>query len=420
LTFAHPNIEPLSLEQFDDSSFLNLTELITEESAAIEQTTEPTRKPVRGKKKKQPIKKNVAKKSLKTTKTLKSTKSKAKDEEFECIDCNLLFPTQNKHVIHRKLKHPEMLTKKDFKFIEQRDRNYAKLKKLGKTLVSCPHCGKMLKRASLYSHIAGVHIRKKKFYCDTCGKGYFKKSNLESHIFFHIPIELRERNHVCSVCSKGFFHSANLQVHFRHSHTDAEEKEWTCECGKSFARDRLLRAHKYNVHNKEAQRKTCEQCGKVCMGRANLNRHIKIFHTDNGRGNFVCSDCGKRFDQKKELTSHVRSHFEQTTACDEPGCGKFFRCLYLMEQHKKRVHSKVKDYILCDRANCGKAFTGNAGLKQHIKLVHEKHRVKCPVEDCKYMIGRRDYMRTHIRKHTELEPEIFEKLFESVKRMPII
>jgi hypothetical protein len=54
---------------------------------------------------------------------------------------------------------------------------------------------------------------------------------------------------------------------------------------------------------------------------------------------------------------------------------------------------------------------------RHIKVTNEKHRVNCPVEDCKFMVGRRDYMKNHIRKHVELKPEVQTQMLDSVKEL---
>jgi Zinc finger, C2H2 type len=347
MTFPHPNIEPLSLEQFDDSSFLNLTELITEESAAIEQTTESTKKPVRGKKKKQPIKKNVAKKSLKCT-------------------------------------------------------------------VACHE--KVIKRQSLWNLISQVHVKKRSFCCDYCGKGFFQKYQLQSHLYSHIPPDLQGRNQNCLFCSKTFYSKELLKAHNRYAHADSVPgKIWNCECGKQYKNKNLLYQHK-KIHNREAYMRTCEHCGKVFADGRRLKEHIKIFHTDGGRGNFMCSECGKHYDSLQLLKSHFRSHSEPKIPCDEPGCEKMFLFLNQLKSHKKRIHLKVKDYT-CDRPNCGKAFAANTALLRHIKVTHEKHRVKCPVEDCKFMVGRRDYMKNHIRKHVELKPEVQTQMLESVKEL---
>jgi hypothetical protein len=52
----------------------------------------------------------------------------------------------------------------------------------------------------------------------------------------------------------------------------------------------------------------------------------------------------------------------------------------------------------------------------HIALTHENFRESCPVQNCKFSVGRKDYMRAHIAKHTELTQDLIEKLLEEVKK----
>jgi uncharacterized Zn-finger protein len=291
---------------------------------------------------------------------------------------------------------------------------------LKKPVVACYECGKIVQRRSLHDHISFVHTKKYIYFCDLCGRGFYKKYNLMSHLYSHIPPDLRDRNHICPICSKTFFCKQGLNTHQKETHAKIEPgKELNCECGKQFKNRNGLRQHKRKIHNREEFLKTCEHCGKVISDATKLKKHIRIFHTEGGRGNFMCSECGKLFDQKQELSCHQRIHVKPTIPCDEPGCDKMFRRLNLMEHHKKISHLKVKNHK-CDHENCGKGFATFQKLKRHIKVTHEKHREKCPVEDCKFMVGRRDYMKNHIRKHVELKPEVQTQMLESVSDMQLI
>jgi hypothetical protein len=66
-------------------------------------------------------------------------------------------------------------------------------------------------------------------------------------------------------------------------------------------------------------------------------------------------------------------------------------------------------------------LTSNQKLDRHVTLIHEKLRTPCPVGNgCKFSVGRRDYMRTHLKKHIELSSEDLEKYLNSVKDMKIL
>lgn len=288
--------------------------------------------------------------------------------------------------------------------------------KLQNTPMSCPQCGLVVKRGTLTTHIERVHLKKLRYFCDHCGKGFYKKWHFLSHFQTHIPKELRERNIKCTMCSKTFYRREDLRKHFTSVH-DNQQTEWICECGKTFDLKVNLQGHKYRVHGNGKFKMTCEQCGKS-FNKSKMKEHIKVFHTKDGRKNEICTECGKRFDFLRELNRHIKkSHREHTLRCDEPGCDRIFSAPFELKQHKRLIHLKIKDFH-CHYKDCGKSFSVKQRLKIHIVVTHEKQREKCPVEGCKFMVGRRDYMRNHIRKHTELNQEDIEKLIQIVKQMP--
>jgi KRAB domain-containing zinc finger protein len=356
ITFDHLNLGPLSL---GETSLLNLSESNVEESFPnTKQKSEQIKKPVQ-QNKKQPIKK-------------------------------------------------KMSTNKRYQPIIERPPSPS-------DPVVCHECGKFVQRRSLPLHMNVVHIKSSNFFCDLCGKGFFRKQRIMNHIVTHIPPELRVRDYVCDICSHAFVTEGNLKQHISYVHSGRNLK---CECGKMFKNPVNLRNHKNYTHNKESLKRKCEQCGEVLNTGTLLKEHIEIFHTEGGRGNYVCSECGNHYDRKVSLLFHRRIHMKKTIPCDEPGCDRMFRTTPLMIKHNKSVHLKVKNYK-CDRANCEKAFSENSMLLRHIKITHEKHREKCPVEDCKFTKGRRDYMKNHIRKHVELKPELQTKMIESLKEMEL-
>lgn len=264
-----------------------------------------------------------------------------------------------------------------------------------------------------------THNKKIKFICDFCGKNFDKKTHCREHVLTHIPKQHRQKVLQCSECSQSFLTPRYLEKHHNRKHALKIEKEFKCDCGKVFRYLSDLLSHKRNVHDKDQYSRICETCGKTLYNEKDLKRHIKIYHTEGGRGNYICSDCGKRFDDLRSLNVHRKNHREKTIACDEPGCNKKFQTNSVLKNHKEKVHLRIRNCI-CDVEYCRKTFPDMKKLQRHVTVVHQKLKASCPVEGCEFMVGRRDYMKNHIKKHTELSQEELQEFLNSVKNMNIM
>jgi KRAB domain-containing zinc finger protein len=283
----------------------------------------------------------------------------------------------------------------------------------------CPECGKVLAKQSICTHIRLVHRKKMTCICDYCGKGFGRKTSLICHIATHIPKEFRERPEKCENCDAQFYNKEQLKSHERkYCSKENENQTFECECGKVFKYLAYLNTHKNHVHNRGKYERVCDQCGKVVASGTDLKKHVKIHHTEGGRGNFVCTDCGKRFDDLSRLNFHKKIHSEPTFMCDEPGCGKKFYTTTAKREHMNTVHLQLRNFI-CSVKDCGKAFTSRQRRERHVKVTHEQVKASCPVEGCSFRVGRRDYMKIHLKKHSDLEPEELAAFLEEVKDMLI-
>ena len=64
-----------------------------------------------------------------------------------------------------------------------------------------------------------VHEMKRDFKCDSCGKSFLQKGDLNNHL---LSVHERRQDHQCKSCPKAFFFlKANLTKHFKRVHKDS-------------------------------------------------------------------------------------------------------------------------------------------------------------------------------------------------------
>ncbi|XP_061099758.1 zinc finger protein 420-like isoform X2 [Conger conger] len=122
------------------------------------------------------------------------------------------------------------------------------------------------------------------------------------------------------------------------------------KCGKSFNSKSLLTTH-INIHKREHSYFPCGNRFSF------LKKHQQ---THPGKHQYQCSQCGKGFSQSSYLKLHQRTHTgERPYHCSQ--CGKSFTQLGTLKRHQ-RDHTGERPY-LCSQ--CGKSFNRSYHLKQH-------------------------------------------------------
>ena len=221
------------------------------------------------------------------------------------------------------------------------DENFCSQKssvKQNKEKKNCPYCGKKFRSISEVQRHEMTHTRVKPFSCEDCGLQFRFKSSIQRHRKITHTHEKENILEICSHCGKAFTQKTNLLIHER-SHTG--QKPFKCDlcsqtyrlechlekhrfkdhnnpyhmcdlCGKGFIKFKFKRAWYYHqkkcgkeMSKKEPKNYNCQFCEKVFPKKDACNRHMKS-HTK--QKDFVCSECGKEYADKRNLLTHSSSH----------------------------------------------------------------------------------------------------------------
>ncbi|KAJ9587373.1 hypothetical protein L9F63_019098 [Diploptera punctata] len=245
-------------------------------------------------------------------------------------------------------------------------------KEKDKTSHDCRKCGQTF----VYSNTFTYHVcNDKRYICNLCDKDYSTVGAIKTHLHVH------KGKHKCDTCGKSFPSRFQVEVHKR-IHTG--EKPFVCECcGKRFTHDKSLLLH-MSIHTGIKPYK-CDECSYSTTSKSYINYHKSVHRSEKP---FVCEVCGQGYTLLSSLTNHQLNHNEQKTfGCES--CGKAFNTRRKLASHRI-MHSEVRPHH-CDF--CGKKFSRKEGLKEH-RVVHTgEKKFTCTV--CKKHFAWRKILRTH-------------------------
>lgn len=248
---------------------------------------------------------------------------------------------------------------------------------------ACPLCEKKYKDSgTLKRHMDRNHQQKRQrnFICETCGKGFFSKSDVKVHMRTHTG----ETPYVCSICTLRFTQISALQ---RHKKRHTGEKDHLCTaCPKRFCTKEELKSHLL-VHSNE-KNYSCPLCNVLFKYQNNLRKHLRL-HSEPNR--FVCNHCGRTFNVKGNLKIHIdKQHSEKSGYCTV--CTKNVANI---EVHMWR-HTGQRP-LKCEL--CTSSFYELKALARHMNFRHKKtDRFKCAVEGCLKTFPSRPMLDFHTAK----------------------
>jgi len=205
--------------------------------------------------------------------------------------------------------------------------------------IPCKVCGKLFKSISAYEKHESTHLpleERKTFPCLLCNKKFLWEKHLQIHVN---AIHIGKKSFICEECGKGYLTLNSLNTH-KIVHSD--DKPFKCsKCEKTFKRMAALKEHLRNTHTDEKHFQ-CLICQYACRDRRNLKTHMLI-HV--GLKPYQCTFCDVSYSDPSNCKKHVKhAHPLEFAEMDSKGCRlhtksvpTFYELKQMMEKMKQSI-----------------------------------------------------------------------------------